>query len=149
MHKLGATIAGTFVAIGLLQIAGKPLSSAAEKASQAKILDELTNSTQIDFTEVPLSDGIEYLADYHDIPIVLDETALGEAKVGLNTPISYQSKQANGVPLYRALWEMLGKSQVSFMIEDRRLLITSPAKARAWQAEFVKSIAPQLERGKK
>lgn len=43
-------------------------------------------------------------------------------------------------PLYRALWEMLGGSNVSFMIVDHKLLITSAKKSKAWQEDFVKMI---------
>lgn len=150
MHIIRTSTACGLIVTGCFYLPPCEKAGAAEKASQAKILDALTSLTEIEFTDVPLSDCVEYLADYHDIPILLDEAALRQVKVGGTTPVSYQSKQqGDSVHLFRALWEMLGKSDVSFMIDDRGLVITSATKARPWQADFTKSIEPQLRRGKK
>lgn len=126
-------------------------ATAANPGDDSKIMSAVTEPTHVDFTDVALTDIVEYLSDFHGIPVSLDEAELAEIKVTGDSPFTYRSKTNGNVstfPLYRALWEMLGKSGVSFMVADQKLLITSAKKARAWQADFTKGLGPQLKRGK-
>lgn len=114
--------------------------------SDHAILTALNEPTSIDFTDVPLADCLDYLVDFHNIPIVIDEDGLKEVKVTRETPFTYKSKKEGNTstfPLCRALWAMLGRSDVSFMIVDHKLVITSARKAKEWQADFAKNVKLQ------
>jgi hypothetical protein len=137
------------IALAVCFWAALPGSASAIETSDprdAKILSELNTPTMIDFTNVSLSEGLEYLVEYHDITIGIDEIALKDVKVTPRTPFTYKTPRDGNkstFPLYRALWELLGGSNVSFMIVDHKLLITSAKQAKEWQADFVKKVESQ------
>lgn len=112
----------------------------------AEILAELFEPTMIEFRDVPLTDALEFLKDLHGVPMGLDEAAVKAAKIDRQIPLTYKSPVVNRrstFPLYRALWEMLGGANVSFMIKDHKLLVTTAKAAEEWQREFVKSVESQ------
>lgn len=65
-------------------------AGAAERRDKtdAQILDELESSTAIEFTDVPLQDCLDYLADFHELSIAIDEQGLAEVKVTRETPFT-------------------------------------------------------------
>jgi hypothetical protein len=104
--------------------------------AEERITTQLDETTTIEFVETPLSDVVEYLKDLHKIEIQLDTRALEDAGAGSDTPIT---KNLKGISLRSALRLMLGGLDLTYMIKDEVLLITTPEKA---SAEMVTKVYP-------
>ena len=98
-----------------------------------KVLDE---PTQFEFNELPLQDVVLFLEDRHRIEIQLDTKVLEEASIGVETPVNRHLK---GTTLRSGLRLMLGAMDLTYVIKDEVLLITTPDKA---QNELVTKIYP-------
>ena len=96
--------------------------------AEKRIEEALRSPTQIEFVETPLSDVVDYLRDYHKIEIQLDKKALGDVNIGTDTPVS---KTLRGISLKSALRLMLRELQLTYIIQDEVLLITTPEEADA------------------
>jgi hypothetical protein len=94
--------------------------------AERKIRDALESPTQMEFTETPLQDAIGYLKDLHGIEIQLDTRAMEDAGVGSDTPVS---RVLNGVSLKSGLRLLLGDYDLTFIIKDEVLLVTTHDKA--------------------
>ncbi len=94
--------------------------------SEAKIRAALHNATTMDFSETPLQDAVDYLRDLHKIEIKLDNKSLEEAGVGSGTPVTFSIR---GISLGSALKLMLGSLELTAIVKDGVLLITSPSGA--------------------
>jgi hypothetical protein len=81
------------------------------------------SSTQVEFVETPLQDVIDYLKDYHHIEIQIDAKALHDAGVDPSTTIT---KSLKGISLRSALKLILRELQLTCVIRDEVLLITTP-----------------------
>ncbi len=92
----------------------------------AKIRKALDEKTKIDFTDQPLQDVITYLHDLHGIEIQLDLKALEDASIGPDTPVT---RNLQGITLRSALRLMLGALDLTYIIKNEVLLITTPDKA--------------------
>ncbi len=77
-----------------------------------------------------MSGVVEYLSDLHGIQIRIDEDALKKAKIDVKTPVYQKVKD---VRLGKALREMLWSYDLSFMVKDHVLTITTPDIAKGWQ----------------
>lgn len=97
-------------------------------AAEKRIEEALRSPTQIEFVETPLSDVVDYLRDYHKIEIQLDKKALGDVNIGTDTPVT---KTLRGISLKSALRLMLRELQLTYIIQDEVLLITTPEEAEA------------------
>ncbi len=96
------------------------------KPAERKIREELKKPTQMEFIEMPLSDVIDYLKDYHGIEIQLDKKALDDVGIGSDTPIT---KNLKGISLRSALRLLLKEHSLTYVIENEMLLITTPEEA--------------------
>jgi len=96
--------------------------------AEKRIEEALRSPTQIEFVETPLSDVVDYLRDYHKIEIQLDKKALGDVNIGTDTPVS---KTLRGISLKSALRLMLRELQLTYIIQNEVLLITTPEEADA------------------
>ncbi|HEV3340101.1 MAG TPA: hypothetical protein VG125_07080 [Pirellulales bacterium] len=94
--------------------------------NEAKILSALDDKTDLDFAEQPLTDVIEYLQTRHEINIQLDQKALSDAGVGSDTPISRNIK---GITLRSALKLLLAELDLTYVIKNEVLMITSKTEA--------------------
>ncbi len=90
--------------------------------AEKKIRKELEHETTMEFIETPLQDAVDYLKDLHQIEIQLDTKALEEAGIGSDTPVTRTLK---GVSLRSALRLMLGAMELTYVIKDEVLLITT------------------------
>ncbi len=99
---------------------------AKEGPSEKAIHDALKQPTQMEFAETPLNDAIEYLKDYHHIEIQLDTKALSDAGITPDTPVSRVLK---GITLRSALKLMLRDLQLTYIIQNEVLWITTPEEA--------------------
>src|SRR5690606_35962221 len=77
---------------------------AKQGGSEERIFKALNENTQLEFVETPLKDVVAYLADFHNIPIVINSKKLDEAAVGIDTPVT---KSLKGISLRSALRLML------------------------------------------
>jgi Leucine-rich repeat (LRR) protein len=87
-----------------------------------RILAALGQKTELDFTQQPLSDIIDYLKQRHDIEIQLDHKSVFDAGVAYNTPITSNLAR---ITLREALQEMLDPLKLTFAIRHEVLLIAA------------------------
>jgi hypothetical protein len=95
-------------------------------SAEERINRELLKPTELEFTEIPLKEAIDYIKDRHEIEIQFDEKALTEAAVATDTPIT---KNLQGISLRSALRLILRPLQLTYVIKDEVLLITSQTEA--------------------
>ena len=110
----------------------KPAASADKKkpaaarshyeTGQAAIEKVLAAKVDLDFTDTPLQEVIEYLKDYSQIEIVFDTRALGEVGIDTSTPMT---KSLHNLPLRSALNLMFKEHSLTWTIQDDVLLITT------------------------
>ena len=106
--------------------------------SEVKILAALDDKTELDFAEQPLSDVIDYLKNRHNIEIQLDKKALADAGVGSEVPVTRTIK---GITLKSALKLLLGEFDLSYVLRDEVLMITSKTEAEQMLSNRVYPVA--------
>ena len=94
--------------------------------NEAKIVAALDDKTELEFVDQPLSDVIDYLKERHAIEIQLDTKALTDAGLGSDTPIT---RNIRGITLRSALRLMLSEMDLTYVIRDEVLMITSKTEA--------------------
>lgn len=94
------------------------------KASTAekRITAALDDQTTINFADTPLVDAIEYLQRQHEIPIILDTVSIEEAGLLIDEPVNLILA---GVTLQSALKIMLAELELTYVIEDEVMKITT------------------------
>jgi len=102
------------------------MTLAREGEAEKKIEEALKSPTQLEFIETPLQDVLDYLKDYHKIEIQVDRKSLSD--VGLDRRRS-RSPRTSGVSLRSALKLTLRDLDLTYVIEDEVLLITTPEEA--------------------
>ena len=83
--------------------------------------------SRFEFNETPLREVIAQLRDAHGIPVELDQKALEEAGVDLDTPIT---QNLSGISLRSALRLLLGNIDLTYLVKNEVLLITTKEKAQ-------------------
>lgn len=96
--------------------------------NEAKILAALGDKTVLEFTDQPLTEAIQYLKERHEIEIQLDEKALEEEGVGTETPVT---RNISGITLRSALRLLLSDLDLTYVVKNEVLLITTKAEAEA------------------
>src|SRR5262249_5994045 len=94
--------------------------------AEAKIREALREPTALEFFETPLSDVVDYLKDLHGIEVQLDLKALGDEGIAMETPVTLKMK---GVSLKTGLRTMLDRIDLTYVIRDEVLMITTPSRA--------------------
>jgi hypothetical protein len=109
---------------------GDPFAGSVERAKQqgnskaeGKIRAALDSPTTMEFLETPLVDAVEYLKDLHAIEIQLDTKALEDDGTGTDTPVTGTLK---GISLASALRLVLSRLELTYVVSDGVLLITTP-----------------------
>ncbi|HVW00455.1 MAG TPA: hypothetical protein VHB77_08945 [Planctomycetaceae bacterium] len=139
IHRFAVALLCAVVACGL--VCGSRISAAPEKprpaaggaAGQSAVTAAghirlaLRSPTEVDFVDTPLRDGLEYLANLHNIRILPDKPKLQAEGVAMDTPVSISLK---GVTLESALDLLLSPLQLDFFVEGGVLRVTTAAKAR-------------------
>jgi len=98
-------------------IENKKLSTVRERVEQA-----LNDSTSMEFTDTPLDEVIEYLAELHNIPIRIDDVALKTAGVDVKAKSTFAMSQ---VALNRALKFLLQDIGLVYNVDATGLVITT------------------------
>jgi hypothetical protein len=104
----------------------KAVDLTSNSPAEAKIVAALEDNTELEFADQPLADVVEYLKERHGIEIQLDNRALADAGLGSDAPITRNLK---GVSLRSALRLTLGELDLTYVIRDEVLLITSNTEA--------------------
>ncbi|MFM9960019.1 MAG: VWA domain-containing protein [Planctomycetaceae bacterium] len=99
------------------------------KSSKAEdnIAAQLDKQTEIAFTDTPLTDVVQFLSDYHGIPIIIDNEALVEEGIQPDSPVT---RTLTGVKLRSALKIILQPLLLSYVIEDEVMKITTATKEK-------------------
>jgi hypothetical protein len=110
--------------------------------TEAKIEAALLQPTTVQFVETPLQDVVDFLKDQHGIEIQIDTRALEDVGIGSDSPVTIQLK---GVSLRSALRLTLRQLDLTFVIRDEVLLISTPAEAQVGSVTRVYSAAELLD----
>jgi hypothetical protein len=124
----------------------RPQDVAANADTNESIRAALASPTQMEFTEMPLLDGVAYLKDFHQIEIQMDEPALQAAGVGKDTPVT---RNLSGLPLSSSLKLLLEPLGLTYLVRDGVLMITTEAAASKHLElkvyDVTKSIGPEVK----
>ncbi|MEQ8787135.1 MAG: sigma-70 family RNA polymerase sigma factor [Pirellulaceae bacterium] len=93
-------------------------NSIAEERIQAALDEE----TQLEFIETPIADVAGFLGDLHDITIQFDATALDDAGIGTDEPITAALR---GIPLHDSLDLILEPVGLDYVVRNSVLQITT------------------------
>jgi len=100
--------------------------------AEGKVESALASKTDLVFRDTPLGDVITHLKNLHNVEIRLDQKALAEAGLRANMPITMNVK---GVSLRSGLRLMLRDIDLSYVVADQSILVTTPSvSARAAQS---------------
>lgn len=112
----------------------KPLPPPAPPKPKDKVTAALAEATALEFIETPLEDVADYLADLHKTPVTIDEAAINDVGIGVDTPMTLR---VYGVSLRSGLSIMLGQWDLSWTFKDNGILITTPEKSESMLIETV------------
>ena len=97
-------------------------------SAEKKLYDALDQMVDdLNFQETPLRDVINQLKDKYDIPILADKKAFEDAGLDLDTTVITQN--VSGISLRSALRLLLGDIDLTYLIKDEVMLITTKDKA--------------------
>jgi uncharacterized membrane protein YgcG len=94
--------------------------------TEEKIRRALSQPTTVEFLDLPLEDAITFLKEYHNINIYIDKATLADEGVALDQPVTLKLA---GVTLRSVLKLLLEPVQLTYVIEDEVMKITTSAKA--------------------
>jgi hypothetical protein len=121
------------------QATGQPsVISVTDDPITAKIRETLNQATSLDFVETPLCEAFQYLEDHHSIPIELDTRALDELGLATDSPLT---RNLDGLTLRSALKLLLREFDLTYVIRDQVLLITSVDAAQEMLSTRVYPVA--------
>ena len=96
-------------------------------SNEQKIYDALSKPVQnFEFTETPLRDVIAQIQDAQGIPVQIDTKAFEDAGLDLEAPVT---KNVSGISLRSALRLLLGDLDLTYLVKDEVLMITTKDKA--------------------
>lgn len=93
---------------------------------EEKIRRALEERTEVAFTDTPLVDALDFLRDLHQFSIIVDVAALQGEGVDSSSPVNLE---LSGITLRSAMRIMLRPLQLTYVIEDEVMKITTEAKA--------------------
>jgi hypothetical protein len=103
---------------------GEGDNSMSKKIEQA--LAAPLHKTGLDYADQPLQDVVTQLADEYGIPIHVNQTALKDAGISTDAPVTVS---IHNISLQSALRLMLKSHQLAYVIQDEVLSITTPEDA--------------------
>lgn len=104
-------------------------------ADETRIREQLTSPTRLECTQAPIQDVLTFLGDFHDIAVDFDRPEIKRLDVDIS-PRTHVTKKTDG-RLDDTLDEILEPLNLSYMIKDGKLLVTSQPKARPWQEKYL------------
>ena len=98
----------------------------------------MTESTEIDFVDLPLSEAIRVLGDLHKLAIIIDKETLSAASIATDQPVSLF---ISGVSLRSGLKLLLEPLLLDYVIKNEVLLITTMEKTEEIMETRVYNVA--------
>ena len=95
---------------------------------EASIRAALNQTTDCDVIEMPLKDVVLYLAERHNIPILINARKLHEASISPDTPVT---KSVRFVTLRSALQLLLNDLELAYVVQNGVLTITTKEEAQS------------------
>lgn len=105
-----------------------PIAVSRASAAYLRIDQALNREAKFDYLDQPLKDVVQDIAFSYKIPIIIDTRALEAFAIDTATPIIIH---VEGVSLRSALRLMLGSLELTYVIRDEVLQITTPEAAEA------------------
>jgi len=96
---------------------------------EEKLREALNQPTDVNFTDMSLKDCIDYLAKARGIDIVIDQNAIDEGGSSADLNEENITLQLNGVTLRSILKLLLNGKDLTWLIEDEVMKITTTAAA--------------------
>ncbi len=93
-----------------------------QSENEQRIELELDAETELEFVDTPLSEAINYIAQNHNITILINDQELQDAGVPTDEPVNLIIK---GVKLETALNIILRPLQLGYMLQDEVMYITT------------------------
>ena len=103
-----------------------PVQSPSYIKAEQKIIEALDSKTQVDMIDVPLIDVVDFLSEFHDIEVIIDNKALNDMGIDPSAEVTCDLKE---ISLRSALRLILRELGLTYTIEDEVLLITTPEEA--------------------
>ena len=113
----------------------------ADRRGEDRVAKALASETTLQFIETPLADIADFIAEKHDINVILDERALEEIGIGTDTPLTFNAKR---ISLRSALRLMLKEADCETIIRDGALVITSDWEAEEYVVTKVYPLRPLI-----
>ena len=88
--------------------------------------DKLREETEVEFTDTPLVDALEFLTELHDMPITVDDRSLAAAGVETDTPVNLIG---SGFSFKSALGLVLEPLELAWIVRTDGITITSQETA--------------------
>lgn len=115
-----------FACSGSAQEADDSTNGSATSSNFSVVEKALEAKASFQFVDTPLDDVVANLADTQGINIVIDELALGDEGIATDHPVTLGIKN---VSLRSALRLMFAPVELTFVVDDEFLVITTPAMA--------------------
>lgn len=103
------------------------------------IFDVLENEVLFEFPGNPLEDVVDFLADIHQIPVLIDTVALEDIGLMSDVEVKLVIKKLS---LHHALTLLLRPHDLSYVVRDGALLITSGEEADFYTETRVYDVRP-------
>ena len=101
-------------------------ADAGDSALEVRIRTALDEETKLEFPNTELRDVLMSLADYHNINIIPDEQAITDEGASLDDEVNLV---IGGITLRSALGIVLGPRNLTYVVEDEVMKITTRAEA--------------------
>ncbi|MEX2016171.1 MAG: hypothetical protein WD873_05990 [Candidatus Hydrogenedentales bacterium] len=99
------------------------VESASGAVARKRLEAALASETSFEFAELPLADVAEAIGKQHGINVVLDVRALSDVGIAADTLIT---RKLSGISLRSALRLVLGELDLTFVLHDEVLKISTP-----------------------
>lgn len=118
---LSVLVSSLVIMFSLEAVDGAPPSPPEQRIQKA-----LGERTDLSFIDVPLTDAIQFLEDRHQISIIFETAALQDQGVDPSSPVTLE---LSGITLRSALKLMLQPLQLTYIVEDEVMKITTLERA--------------------
>jgi len=141
-HRSGPVIVCLLWSISVVGYAQSIVDSVSRSdRTEARIRETLDEDTRLEFIETPLEQICAFLSEIHAIPVQIDTRALKEAGLDSDVPVTRNLK---GISLGSALDLLLEEHELSWVVRDEVLLITTAAAASAKATVRVHNVSDLL-----